>query len=157
MPANFADIQGLAGAQLIAARGEHEVELTGPTRELVVMVPSIRVAPALGQLAAPGVLAQIELVTLPSLAWLMLAALYPGDDIPAGQLLIEGLVLPQRFGAAFDRCVLAGMDTTACTASVARERLRAMAAQTRGTDPVPFTVVHADLYMLRAFEEALDA
>ena len=137
MPLDFTLHLGLGPMALRAARGDHDVVVTGPSLALQRMIPSL--SPMIN--AAGLVMYPLQVVL-----WLILGVTRPGADIPAGTLMAEWVVHVQRLGAAFDRCILGGLDTSACTPSVARVRLKRLGARLFALDPAPFTVLNADLY-----------
>ena len=137
MPLDFEAFPGLNLGALRVARANHPVDATGPAAALNTMVPSIPgVALANGALRYP----------LEFICWLFLPIVHPGNDIPVATALGDFIVHAQRFGVAFERCILGGLDTSACTASVARARIKRIGMRIFETDPAPFTSVFADLY-----------
>ena len=118
-------------------RGEHTVDASGPCMSLQTMVPSIIAMPQ-----ANGVL-RYPLVFV---AWLLLPVIRPGNDVPDATLLADVILHVARLGVAFERCILGGLDTSACTPSVARARVKRLGLRLAVIDPAPFTAVNADWY-----------
>ena len=113
MPLDFEQHPGLGIEAVRVARGPHHVYATGPALVLGTMVPAV---PAIPQ--ANGSLR----FDLAYIDWLILPVIRPGGDIPPNVALAENVVHPSRLGTALERCVLGGLDTSACTPSVARAR-----------------------------------
>ena len=79
-------------------------------------------------------------------AWLLLPVIRPGNDVPDATLLADVILHVARLGVAFERCILGGLDTSACTPSVARARIKRLGLRLAVLDPAPFTAVNADWY-----------
>ena len=78
MPLDFQQFPGLGLAASRLARGNHNVEATGPALALQTMVPAIPPAPqANGAMSYPLVF----------IMWLILPIIRPGDDILPGTIL----------------------------------------------------------------------
>ena len=131
MPLDFEDFPGLGVAATRVNRADHPVDATGPATALHTMVPSI-----------PGVVQPNGALRYPLvfISWLILPIIHPGNDIPNITPLGDFIVHAQRLGAALERCILGGLDTTACTASVARARIKRIGKRIYEIDPGPFTI-----------------
>ena len=117
--------------------GDHPVDATGPCQALRTMVPAV----------PPVILPTGELrYPLVFIYFLFLPIIHPGADIPDATMWVDFLVAVARCGVAFERCLLGGLDTSACTVSVARARLKRLGIRLFLADPAPFTAMFADLY-----------
>ena len=137
MPLDFEAHPGLGIEAVRNARGPHPVYATGPAMVLGTMVPAVPPIPQ-----ANGSLR----FDLAFVDWLVLPVIRPGDDIPGAVALAENVVHPARLGTALERCILGGLDTTACTPSVARARIKRVGMRLYATTPLPFEARMADLY-----------
>ena len=137
MPLDFLPQPGIAMMQARVNRADHAVDASGPCMSLQAMVPSI--APA--QLA--NGLLRYPLVFI---YWLLLPIIRPGADVPGATPLADFVLHVARLGVAFERCILGGLDTSPCTPSVARARIKKLGLRLVASDPGPFTAVFADWY-----------
>ena len=127
MPMAFANIPGLAGFALVIARAAHNVICTGPSAVIATFIPEFR--------AIPQPAGNAFAVALPRIMWLLLAIIRVAPGFPLGSLLVASMIHVQRLGAAFEACIAAGLNTSACSASVARKRIRRKAAELIASNP----------------------
>ena len=137
MPFAFEDSPGLAGDNLRRARRLHDVQLTGPSVALSTMVPAFK--PIMHADGSASIL-------LRQAQWLLLGIICPGGDVDPDALLVDVIIHVNRLGVAFDRLVQGQLDTTACSPSVARARVKTLGMKLMLVDPAPFTARAADLY-----------
>ena len=116
-------------------------EHTGPSVVLATMIPTFgaRMHP---DGSASFLLRQIQ--------WLLLVVIRPGADIPLNTLLRDLIIDVGRLGAAFDMLVANRLDTSPCSPSVARARIKALGMRLAVGDPIPFTAMMVDLYVTLA-------
>ena len=140
MPLAFDNMPGLAGNMLVAARNEHDIVASGPCLVLGSFIPEFQ--------GVAGALANTLLFAFWRVYWLLLAIIRPGPAFNRNTRLIAAAINVNRLGVAFEACIAQGLNTAACSASVARKRLRRKAAEVFLVNPAPFLAVAADLYNL---------
>jgi hypothetical protein len=140
MPLAFGAFAGLAGVPLLVARAGHPITASGPSTALVNMIPEWR--------AVAGPVANTFIFAFTQIYWLLLAIIRPDAALPAATNLVGFMIHVQRLGFAFETLVAAGLDMSPCSASVARKRIRRMAALVFQNNPAPFTALPADLYIM---------
>ena len=113
MPLAFEDLPGLQGDQLRLARQGHSVIATGPALALATMVPSLR-STAIDAHTISFDLREIQL--------LLVGTLRPAANFPRSRKLHSAIIHATRMGVALDRIISSGVDTSPCSASVARCR-----------------------------------
>ena len=92
---------------------------------------------------------QLEAVTtidLPFLCWLLLGVIRLSNHIPPNTAIAQCIIHVSRLGIALEHMLTNGLDTTPCSASVARIRVKRLGVQLAGSYPIPFTVLPMDLY-----------
>jgi hypothetical protein len=137
MPLDFEDVPGVIGNGLRLARRSHDVVATGPCVAIATMIPAFN-----AQMQLDG----SAILQLRQVQWLLLVVIRPGDDLPAGLLVVDALVHVNRLGAAFERLVMGQLDTSPCSPSVARAKVKKLGMQLMIVDHIPFLAMTADIY-----------
>ena len=138
MPFAFTQHPGQIGDQLTIARGDHRAVVTGAALTLLTMITSLPHQ----QVGA------VITIDFPFLCWLMLGVIRLSAHIAPNTNIAQCIVHVSRLGIALEHMLTNGLDTTPCSASVARTRVKRLGVQLAGADPIPFTILPGDLYLV---------
>ena len=136
MPFAFTTHPGLIGDQLTIARVDHKAVVTGAALTLLTMITSLPYQ----QFGA------VTTIDLPFLCWLLLGVIRLSNHIPPNTAIAQCIINVSRLGIALEHMLTNGLDTTPCSASVARTRVKRLGVQLAASDPTPFTALPGDLY-----------
>ena len=144
MPAGyFVQAQGRHGAVLRQARGNHELEVRGPSARLGLLLPHTTTTTSQSPQGTPLTVRVPYLLA----CWLVLGCLLVSDEV-RNLYLYEYVIGAERIGAALD-CLLGSYDDLEPhTPSVLRRRLLALATVLRAEQPGVFTVTRACLLVV---------
>ena len=136
MPFAFENFRGVVGDQLRLARGNHRVAVTGLALTLLTMIPSLSHQQVGG----------ITYVEYPLICWLVMGVIRVSPAIPLNTRLARYIVEVARLGTAFEHLLANRLNTAACSASVARGRIKRLGMKLAVNSPDPFTALPPDLY-----------
>ena len=114
MPFAFTQHPGQNGDQLTIARGDHRAVVTGAALILLSMITSLPYQ----QVGA------VVTIDFPFLCWLMLGVTSLSALIAPNTTIAQYIIHVSRLGIALEHVLTNGLDTTPCSASVARIRVK---------------------------------